>query len=77
MNLLTVCYSLMTLLPYLEPAFASLKEQSAQQTRFLLGQAIFKQLFLTSLADKLENRKKYGFVSDCLKHIAFTISLVG
>lgn len=77
MNLLTVCYSLMTLLPYLEPVFASLKEQSAQQTRFLLGQAIFKQLFLTSLADKLENRKKYGFVSDCLKHIAFTISLVG
>lgn len=46
LNLLSLIYALMLLLPYLDADFGHLQSCSPQQTRFLLGLQIQNQLFL-------------------------------
>ena len=49
-NLLTVLYSLMTLLPFMDNEFSFLSGESPQQARFLLGSRIQKELFFATFA---------------------------
>ncbi len=69
MNLLTLTYSAMTLLPYAEPSFAQFKSCSAQETRFLLGNLIRKEKLLSSFADSPEVAKKYPGIASCLRDL--------
>ena len=47
LNLLTIVYSFMTLLPYISDDFYALKSMSRQQARFVLGDLVRQQVFLT------------------------------
>ncbi len=70
MNLLTLTYSAMTLLPYAEQSFAQFKSCSAQETRFLLRNLIRKESLLSSFADSPEVVKKYPGLAICLRDLA-------
>jgi len=48
LNLLTILYSLMTLLPFMDNDFSFLSGESPQQARFLLGSRIQKELFFAA-----------------------------
>ena len=48
LNLLTILYSLMILLPFLDSDFSFLAGESPQQARFLLGYRIHKELFFAT-----------------------------
>ena len=50
LNLLTILYSLMILLPFLDSDFSFLAGESPQQARFLLGCHIHKELFFAAFA---------------------------
>ena len=52
LNLLTILYSLMILLPFLDSDFSFLAGESPQQARFLLGYHIHKELFFATFAPK-------------------------
>ena len=48
LNLLTILYSLMILLPFLDSDFSFLAGESPQQARFLLGCRIHRELFFAT-----------------------------
>ena len=50
LNLLTILYSLMILLPFLDSDFSFLAGESPQQARFLLGYHIHRELFFAAFA---------------------------
>ena len=56
-NLLTLCYSAMKILPFLSDGFLFLKGLSPQQARFALGQAINREVFFASFVAHLETAK--------------------
>ncbi len=70
-NLLTLVYSSMTLLPYLDRDFSRFMDCSAQQTRFLLGNLVRKHVFLTTFADVLETKKNLSCFAKRLRSLAF------
>ena len=53
-NLLTLCYSAMKILPFLSDVFLFLKGLSPHQARFVLGQAINREVFFFSFVARLE-----------------------
>ncbi len=53
-NLLTLCYAFVKLLPYLTQDFCALKGMSAQQARFTLGRYIRQEVFLAAFAVRIE-----------------------
>jgi len=57
LNLLTLVYSMMSLLPFLDSSFSFLKEASSQQTRFLLCCQIHQDLFFDTFARQLKHIK--------------------
>lgn len=54
LNLLSLTYSLMKLLPFLSGDFSDLKSLSAQQARFVLGSHVRQQVFLTTFVAQPE-----------------------
>ncbi len=56
-NLLTLTYAFMKLLPYLSEDFSIMKECGAQQTRFVLGSLVQQQIFLSRFVESPENVK--------------------
>ena len=56
-NLQTLVYACMKLLPYLSKDFSCLKECSPQQTRFVLGSLVQQQIFFIALPIPLEDIK--------------------
>ena len=57
LNLLTILYSLMTLLPFLDSYFSFLSGESPQQTRFLLSCQIHQDLFFATFIQHLKHTK--------------------
>ena len=57
-NLLSISYSAMTILPYSDEMFSRYQSASAQDTRFEIGQQIQAALILGGFVEKLETSKK-------------------
>ena len=57
LNLLTILYSMMTLLPFLDSYFSFLSGESPQQTRFLLSCQIHQDLFFATFVQHLKHTK--------------------
>ena len=74
-NLLTLCYSAMKILPFLSDAFSFLKGLSPQKARFALGQAINREVFFSSFIAYLETTKNSQKLINALKSQFFTMSL--
>lgn len=68
LNLLTLIYSSMILLPYLDGAFSALKQCSPQQARFVLGNLIQRQVFFATFAAALESDKNTIELAHCLRN---------
>ena len=51
MNLLSVLYAFMTLLPFYDSTFVSLASNSPQQSRFVIGITIWYELFSAAFDD--------------------------
>jgi len=56
-NLQSMVYAVLCVLPWLDPVFESLKELSVQERRYEVGKAINQDLFLRSFAEELENQE--------------------
>ena len=54
LNLLSLIYAIMLLLPYLDDTFQKFQFCSPQQTRFLIGDMIRRQLFLDTFVHHVE-----------------------
>ena len=63
-NLQTLVYAYVKLLPYLSKDFSCLKECSPQQTRFVLGSLVQQQIFLSTLPLPLEDIKNSAALGD-------------
>ena len=63
-NLQTLVYAYVKLLPYLSKDFSCLKECSPQQTRFVLGSLVQQQIFLSTLPLPLEDIKNSVALGD-------------
>ena len=66
-NLLTLCYASVKLLPYLSQDFCALKGMSPQQARFTLGQLIRQQVFLSTFVARINDGKISDELLDLLK----------
>ena len=73
-NLLTLCYSAMKILPFLSNAFLFLKDLSPQQARFALSIAINREVFFASFVDSLETAKNSPILIHTLKAHFFTLT---
>ena len=69
-NLLTLCYSAVKLLPYSIGDFCALRGLSPQQTRFTLGRSIRREVFFASLAGCPELGKNASSLLNLLKSLA-------
>jgi hypothetical protein len=58
-NIINICYTCMSLLPWKNKEFAELKGESPQHIKYILGQQIHYELFLASFVSDPENTKKY------------------
>ena len=67
LNLLSVVYSFMTILPYLSDDFYALKTMSRQQARFVLGDLVRQQVFLTSFESYVNQSENTFSFADFLK----------
>ena len=70
-NLLTLCYSAVKLLPYLSGDFCALQGLSPQQVRFTLGRLIRQEVFFASLTSRPEFGKNAASLLNRLKSLAF------
>lgn len=50
----------MKMLPIMDPQFSALAEESAQTTKYVMGDAIRRKLFLWAFVSKTENAIKYS-----------------
>jgi len=57
LNLLTIVYSMMSLLPFLDSSFSFLKEVSSQQARFLICYQIHQDLFFDTFVRQFKHIK--------------------
>ena len=74
-NLLTLCYAAMKILPFLSNAFLFLKGLSSQQARFALGRAINREVFFEAFVVYLETAKNSPKLINMLKSLFFTMTL--
>ena len=65
-NLQSIVYSLMSMLPSMDARFEFLADRSIQERRFLLSRLIQRQIFIDRFVRSLENAKKYPeLVEEC------------
>ena len=74
-NLLTLIFSSMYILPYLDDDFSFLNQYSPQQVRFLLGNLIRRQVFFYTFVSQLETNKNTAHIAKLLKHSSFDFPL--
>ena len=60
-NLLSVLYAFMTLLPFYDSTFVCLASNSPQQSRFIIGMNIWKELFSMAFDTRLTSSKNVTF----------------
>ena len=70
-NLLTLCYSAVKLLPYSSGDFRVLQGLSPQQSRFTLGRLIRQEVFFASLAGRPELGKNASTLLNLLESLVF------
>ena len=70
-NLLTLCYSAVKLLPYSCGDFCALRGSSPQRARFTLGRLIRQEVFFASLAGRPELGKNASSLLNLLESLAF------
>ena len=70
-NLLTLCYSSIKLLPYSCGDFCALRDSSPQKARFALGRLIRQEIFFTSLASCPQIGKNAVSLLNYMKSLAF------
>ena len=70
-NLLTLCYSAVKLLPYSCGDFFALRGSSPQRARFTLGRLIRQEVFFASLAGRPELGKNASSLLNLLESLAF------
>ena len=70
-NLLTLCYSAVKLLPYSIGDFCALRGSSPQRTRFTLGRLIRQEVFFASLTPHLEIGKNAASLLKRLQSLLF------
>ena len=70
-NLLTLCYSAVKLLPYSCGDFCALRGLSPQQTRFTLGRSIRREVFFATLPERPELGKNDSGLLNLLKYLLF------
>jgi len=70
-NLLTLCYSTVKLLPYSCGDFFALRGSSPQRTRFALGRLIRQEVFFASLASHPEIEKNLSYLLNRLQALLF------
>ena len=68
-NLETLCYSSMILLPYLNESFAEYQGMSPQETRSAISERISKVLFFDSLLQRVKIDKNTSRLSSYLENI--------
>ena len=61
-NLLSVLYAFMTLLPFYDSTFVCLASNSPQQSRFIIGMNIWKELFSMAFDTRLTSSKNVAFL---------------
>ena len=54
-NMMTLCYSGMKIIPYCDPLYSPMRNESAQSVKNIFGNAIYCELFLWKFASKHEN----------------------
>ena len=66
-NLITVLYAFMTLLPFYDNTFKLLSHHSPQQSRFVIGMSIWRDLFSVTF-DTFDTPTKntFSFLLPCL-----------
>ena len=70
-NLLTLCYSAVKLLPDSCGDFCALRGLSPQQIRFMLGRSIRREVFFATLAERPELGKNASSLLNLLKSLPF------
>lgn len=73
LNLITLVYSSMTLLPYLDTSFSNLRRYSSQQVRFVLGNLVHRQVFFSTFADRLKSIKNHANIIDIIENYCFQL----
>ena len=56
-NIQLIAYSVLSVLPWINPVFKSLRDLSIQERRYEVGKAINQDLFLRSFAAELQNEE--------------------
>ena len=70
-NLQSIVYSLMSLLPSMDARFEFLADRSIQERRLLLSRLIQRQIFIDRFVRSLENAKKYPELVEECQRLAF------
>ena len=69
-NLESLVYAILCLLPWITPTFKSLRNLSVQERRYEVGKAINQDLFFRTIAEELENDGKYKDLATDFSEIA-------
>ena len=72
LNLITILYSAMKLLPYLEKDFSEYQTESVQEFRWYLSKKIREQLIIQSFVKTLENDIKSSTIRQLLQQKALS-----
>ena len=67
LNLITILYSAMKLLPYMEKDFSKYQTESVQEFRFYLSKTIREQLIIQTFVSSLENQIKSSDIRQLLQ----------
>ena len=71
-NLLTICYSFVQILPYLSEDFHALRDMSPQEARFKLGRLISQEVFFAAFVERIEKLENFSRFIDRLESLRLT-----
>ena len=74
-NLQSIVYTLMSVLPSIDGRYEFLAEMSIQERRFFLHRVFHRQIFIESFVQRLEISKKYPELLEECKRLTFTDEL--
>ena len=66
-NLQSIAYAALALIPWLDPKFACLQDQSIQERRYEVGRLVDRQVFLANFGRKLEIDENSKELAEAIK----------
>lgn len=66
-NLQSIAYAALALIPWLDPKFACLQDQSIQERRYEVGRLVDRQVFLANFGRKLETDENSKELAEAIK----------